>query len=225
VTTPARRRVFLTGAARGIGRAIATRFKQAGCELIVPGRAELDLSEPALVEAYLRSLDPSAEVLVNNAAQNPIVPISELRVDDWRRTYDVNVTAPLLFIRHFAPRMVTNAWGRIVNVSSAYSIVAREGRAAYSASKAALNALTRTAAIEFAPGGVLVNAICPGFVDTDLTRANNSEREIAALSAHVPLRRLATPEEIAEVVYFLASDANTYITGQTILADGGFSIR
>lgn len=220
-----RRRVFITGAARGIGQAIARRFAAAGFEVTSPGRAELDLTDPAKVEEYLQRRSPEADVLVNNAGQNAIQRIAELGVRDWRETYDVNTTAPFLLIRHFAPRMAAAGGGRIVNVSSSYSLVARRGRAAYSASKAALNALTRTAALEFAVSRVLVNAVCPGFVDTDLTRANNTPEQLDALRSGIPLDRLASPEEVAEAVFFLGSDANTYMTGQTIVVDGGFTIQ
>jgi 3-oxoacyl-[acyl-carrier protein] reductase len=119
--------------------------------------------------------------------------------------------------------MVQNKWGRIVNISSIYSIISRKGRAAYSASKAGLNGFTRTAALEYAGEGILVNSVCPGFVDTDLTRQNNTREQLAELTNHVPLRKLGSPDEIANFVYFLGSEQNQFITGQTIPIDGGFT--
>jgi 3-oxoacyl-[acyl-carrier protein] reductase len=124
-----------------------------------------------------------------------------------------------------APSMVSRGWGRIVNLSSIFSIVSRERRAAYSATKAAVNSLTRTAAIEFGPGGVLVNAVCPGYVETDMTTINNSPAEIEKIASSIPLRRFAKPAEIAKVVCYLCSESNSYITGQTIIADGGFTCQ
>ena len=115
--------------------------------------------------------------------------------------------------------------GATVNVSSCYSVVGRPGRAAYSASKAGLNGLTRVAALEYGERGVLVNSICPGFVATELTSRNNSPEQIEALRLQVPLRRLAQPPEIAEAVFFLGSRANAYINGQTIVVDGGFTVQ
>ncbi len=118
--------------------------------------------------------------------------------------------------------MKERRWGRIVNISSCYSLVSRVGRMAYTASKSGLNGLTQTAAIELAPFNVLVNAIGPGFVETDMTRQNNTPAQIAALVAQVPLGRMAQPEEIAAFVAFLVSDRNTYLTGQIIPIEGGF---
>lgn len=121
--------------------------------------------------------------------------------------------------------MAERGWGRIVNISSVYSLVSREKRSMYSTSKSALNGLTRALAVELGPRGVLANAICPGFVDTELTRQNNTPAEIAALCELVPLGRLAAVREIAEFAYYIGSEANTYITGQTLAIDGGFLCR
>ena len=107
-------------------------------------------------------------------------------------------------------------------VSSCYSFIAREGRVAYSSSKAGLNALVRSAALEFAAHGVLVNGVCPGFVLTDLTKENNNELEIKQLESQIPLGKLADPIEIARLITFLGLSTNSYITGQCVVIDGGF---
>ncbi len=135
---------------------------------------------------------------------------------------NVNLTAPFLLTQAVAPGMKARGWGRIVNISSCYSLVSRVGRMAYTASKSGLNGLTQSAAVELAPHNILVNAICPGFVETDMTRQNNNPAQIAALLAQVPMGRLAQPEEIATLVAFLVSERNTYLTGQCIPIDGGF---
>lgn len=220
------KRVFITGGSRGIGQAIARRFQQASYQVITPLRAELELSSIASIQAYLTERGPfRVDVLINNAGENRINLLDTLSVDEWQRIQTVNLIAPLLLIQHMAPYMAQQRWGRIVNISTIYSLLSRPGRAPYSASKAGLNALTRTAALEYAGGNILVNALCPGFVETDLTRQNNTPAQIEALCAQVPLGRLATPDEIAELVFFLGSEQNTYITGQTIIADGGFTIQ
>jgi 3-oxoacyl-[acyl-carrier protein] reductase len=137
----------------------------------------------------------------------------------------INLAAPLRLIQAVVPHMQQQKWGRILNVSSILSLVARERRSGYSMTKAALNALTRSAAVEFGPDGVLVNALCPGYVETALTRQNNTPAEIAALAASIPLNRLAQPDELARVAAFLCSEENSYLTGQMVVIDGGFTCK
>lgn len=220
-----RRTVLVTGASRGIGRAIADRFASAGCLVLTPARRELDLSVSSSVAEFLAGELPEIDVLINNAGENRVAPIESIDLADWERILATNLTAPLLLMQHLAPRMAARGWGRVVSVSSCYSFLARPGRASYGASKGALNALTRTAALEFGKGNVLVNAVAPGFVQTDMTSRNNSPEQIAGLASLTALGRLATPDEIAQLVYFLGSEQNTYITGQIVVSDGGFSCQ
>ena len=126
-------------------------------------------------------------------------------------------------IRGLLPAMRAKKYGRIVNISSVWSLVSKPRRFTYSTVKSGIIGMTRAAAVEAAPDGVLVNAVAPGFVNTELTRKNDSTAEIAAIAQTIPARRLAEPSEIAAVVAFLASGQNTYITGQTIAADGGYT--
>ncbi len=220
------RRALVTGASRGIGRAIASRYESAGYAVLAPTRAEMDLASPSSIRDYLDRLgDMPIDVLVNDAAENRIRTLSELSLEEWQRMQAINLTAAFLLIKHLGTRMAERKWGRIVNISSCYSLVSRAGRAGYTASKSGLNGLTMTAALELAHGNVLVNAVCPGFADTELTRQNNSPGQIEAICGQVPLGRMARPEEIAEVVFFLGSEVNTYATGQTFTVDGGFLIQ
>lgn len=219
------RTALVTGAARGIGRAIADGLRARGNIVLTPVRQELDLSSLESVQNWMAHMSRPVDILVNNAGENPIGPLDGVSPETWERALTVNLTAPLLLLQHCARSMRTAGWGRIVNISSCYSIATRAGRAPYGAAKAGLNSLTRSAALEFAPDGVLVNSVCPGFVETDLTRANNTPAQIAALAAQVPLGRLAQPEEIARLVTFLTSTENTYLTGQTIVIDGGFLLQ
>jgi 3-oxoacyl-[acyl-carrier protein] reductase len=218
----ASRKVLITGASRGIGRAIADLLRAEGYNVAAPGRDVLDLSSPASVQAWLRESNPSPDILVNNAGLNKIRPLEELPLEDWQAVLDINLTAPFLLTQAAARAMKKRRWGRIVNISSCYSIVSRAGRMAYSASKAGLNGLTRATAVELAPHNILVNAICPGFVETDMTIQNNNPAQLDALRAQVPLGRLANTAEIAAFVAFLVSERNTYLTGQVIPVDGGF---
>jgi 3-oxoacyl-[acyl-carrier protein] reductase len=216
------RTVLVTGAARGIGAAIADAFREAGDDVLAPPRSELDLADGDAVQAWAEAhAGDGIDVLVNNAGINPVSPLAELSPADWRRTLEVNLTAPFLLTRSLGAAMAERGWGRIVNIGSAYSLVSRAGRGAYTAAKHGLAGLTKTAAIELAEGGVLVNAVCPGFVGTDLTYQNNDEATIARLVSQIPVGRLAEPAEVAGLVGWLGSDHNRYVTGQVIAVDGG----
>ena len=219
------RTALVTGASRGIGSAIAAELAGAGWSILAPSRAELDLSVPESVEAYCAQLRAQGVVdaLINNAGINVLNLIADLRDDDWAAMLQINVTAPRKLLQAVIGGMASRHWGRIVNISSVFGVVSRARRAAYSATKAAINGLTRSAAIELGPDGIIVNAVYPGYVETDLTYINNSQAEIDAIKQTIPLRRLAAPREIARLVAFLCSDSNSYLTGQTIIADGGFT--
>ena len=137
----------------------------------------------------------------------------------------VNLTSARLLMQAVAPGMADRRWGRIVNISSIFSLVTKPRRAAYSATKGALNALTRAAAVEFGANGILVNAVCPGYIETDMTKQNNSRSDVAVICSTIPLGRLGRPSEIGRIVAFLCSDDASYITGQLIVADGGFTCQ
>ncbi len=222
------RRALVTGGARGLGRAIAARLASEGVEVVTPARAELDLAARESVQAWIADADARGalafDILVNNAGENFPRPIEEVEEHVLRRTFEVNFFSAFALTAAILPAMRARGGGRVVNVSSVYAQRTRPGRSVYGATKAALESLTRTAAVEAAPHGVLVNAVAPGFVETELTRQNNGPEALAALSARIPVGRLAAPPEIAEVVAFLASERNTYLTGHTLVVDGGFSL-
>ncbi|HSY18722.1 MAG TPA: SDR family oxidoreductase [Candidatus Acidoferrales bacterium] len=221
---PKNRTVLLTGGSRGIGAAIAAELTAHGNRVIAPTRAELDLGDPVSIDAFLaRHRELPVDVLVNNAGINFLRSVSELDTATWQAMLQTNLTAALRLIQAYAPGMAARNWGRILNISTIFSLVTRERRAAYSMTKAALNALTRSTAVEFGPSGVLANALAPGYVDTALTRQNNSPEAIAAITSSIPLRRMAQAGELAKVAAFLVSEDNTYITGQAVVMDGGFT--
>lgn len=222
------RRALVTGGARGLGRAIAVRLAAEGVEVVTPTRAELDLAARESVQAWIADADTRGaltfDILVINAGENFPRPIEEVEDDVLRRTFEVNFFSAFALTAAILPAMRARGGGRVVNVSSVYAQRTRPGRSVYGATKAALESLTRTAAVEAAPHGVLVNAVAPGFVETELTRQNNGPEALAALAARIPVGRLAAPPEIAEIVAFLASERNTYLTGHTLVVDGGFSL-
>ena len=219
MTTPV---ALVTGGSRGIGAAIAEVLTDASWQVLAPTRSELDLSDSDSIEEFLVD-SPKVFGLVLNAGINEPAEIADIDDATWQRTLDTNTASAFRLVRALAPQMAETGGGRIVAVSSAYAGRARMGRAAYGASKAALEALVRSTAVEFASSGVLANAIAPGFVDTELTRVNNDASAISALLERVPVGRLAKPAEVASAVSFLLSPSNTYITGQTIAVDGGWS--
>jgi 3-oxoacyl-[acyl-carrier protein] reductase len=219
------RRALVTGGSRGIGRAIVAELKQRGMEVFAPGRSELDLANPESIKAFIKARSESGvDILVNNAGINHIRSLAKLDSPAWKEMLQVNLTAPLELIQGFSPGMRAKRWGRIVNISSVFSLVTRENRTAYSATKSGLNGLTRACAVELAADDVLVNAVCPGYVETEMTRRNNAPAELSAIAGTIPIRRLAQPDEIARVVGFLCSEENTYCTGQMLVVDGGFTL-
>jgi len=214
---------LITGASRGIGKAIAELFTKYGAKVIAPTRKEMDLTSSASIAAYLDNLDQPIDILINNAGINilgDIETISEQELDD---TLQVNLCAPLLIIKKVVPQMIKRKSGKIINISSIWGQVTKPKRLAYSITKSGVNAMTRSLAVELAPHNILVNAVAPGYINTELTQKNNSSAEIEKIKQTVPLKRLGETGEIAEAVFFLASERNSYITGQTIVVDGGFT--
>lgn len=214
--------VLVTGAARGIGAAIASALSAAGASVLMPSRAEMDLSNMKSIEKYIASIDGPIDVLVNNAGINILSSLEELGQEVLEDTMQVNLMAPIFLTKLVAEKMRANHYGRIVNISSIWSVVAKERRLAYAASKSAMNGVTRTLAIELGRYGILVNSIAPGYVNTELTSQNNSPEQIQSIRERIPLERLAEPSEIAAVAAFLCSSQNSYMTGQVLVVDGGY---
>lgn len=226
----------VTGATRGIGRAIAVHLRERGARVIGTGTGLT--KEHAHLDSYLRAdfsrrediefcaarvREIAPDILINNAGINRIGPFQEIRFEDFTRIQTVNVVAPLLLCQAALAGMQRRGWGRIVNIGSIWGKVSREYRASYSASKFALDGLTVALALEYAPHGVLANCVAPGATDTELTRSVLTPQQVAELVASVPAKRMARVEEIARFVAWLASADNTYITGQNIAIDGGFT--
>ena len=228
------RLALVTGGTRGIGAAIADRLAVDGARVIITSRTAhqaaahrhmaVDFSDRAAVDAFAASVRTEPiDILVNNAGINRIAPFSELPAADFDEILDVNLRAAYTCCRAVVTGMRERRWGRIINVSSVFGVVSKEGRAPYSASKFALDGMTAALAAEVAVDGVLANCVAPGFVETDLTRRSLGEEGMRARAERVPIRRLAQPAEIAALAAWLAGPENTYISGQTIVIDGGFT--
>jgi 3-oxoacyl-[acyl-carrier protein] reductase len=216
---------LITGASKGIGKEIAELFKFSGAKVLTPSHSELDLASNSSVESYASSLTGEIDILVNNAGINLLAGLDELDQEVLKKTLQINLVAPLILTKLLAERMKSNRYGRIVNISSIWSVVAKEGRLAYTASKSALNGATRTLAVELGEHGILVNTIAPGYVNTELTSQNNSSEQLRLIRNNIPLKRLAEPNEIAQIAAFLCSEKNSYMTGQVLVADGGYVCR
>lgn len=228
--------VLITGATRGIGRSVALEFQRHNYHVIGLGskpQSKLDYldeyiscdftdnTQIDLMCVQLSSMN--VDVLVNNAGINYINNFCSIPLNEFQAVQQVNVVAPFRLCQAVLPQMAERRYGRIVNISSVWGKISKTGRASYSASKFAIDGITVAAANEYAGQGVLVNSVAPGFIDTEMTRKNLGTTGIAAMLASVPINRLATPAEIAKFVYWLGSEENTYISGQNIAIDGGFT--
>jgi NAD(P)-dependent dehydrogenase (short-subunit alcohol dehydrogenase family) len=228
--------VVVTGGTRGIGCAIAHVFKQANAEVLITGTHrppegvrddEFYAVDFACQEsthefvAFLSRKQP--DILINNAGINVIDSFEDIHEDDFNRIHHVNVVAPFLFCRAVIPGMRAKGWGRIVNVSSIFGKISKSGRASYSTSKFALDGMTAALASEVAAYGILANCVAPGFIETDLTRQTLGEEKMREMAQQIPMGRLGKAEEIARFVHWLSSEQNTYLSGQNIAVDGGFT--
>jgi 3-oxoacyl-[acyl-carrier protein] reductase len=215
--------VLVLGGSGAIGTAIRDRFTSAGHRVIATSTQDLDLSDPRSIKEWSTKPRPSIGTLLHAAGRNFPAPFTEMTTAEIERVFDVNVLGFLEVLRMVSDELIDNR-GRIVLVSSIFGFLSRHSRLAYAMSKHALIGVMRTLAIEYAPKGVLVNAVSPGYIETPLTRQNNDVVTIDRLRRAVPVGRLGTAEEVAEAVYFLGSDRNTYINGHDLVVDGGFSI-
>jgi NAD(P)-dependent dehydrogenase (short-subunit alcohol dehydrogenase family) len=226
----------VTGGTRGIGRAIVERLLKDGAKVVATGRqAAGDVPKSARyesvdceivdqVEAFsdkLAELKP--DILINNAGINKNLPFAEIDPALFARIQQVNVHAPFRFSQAVLAGMRAKKWGRIIGISSIFGMISKEHRGSYSASKFALDGMMTALAAEVAADGILVNCVAPGFTETDMTRIALGEKGIAELVARVPIRRMAQPAEIAAFTAWLAGPENTYISGQIIAIDGGFT--
>lgn len=232
---------MVTGGSRGIGRAIAGALAAAGAKVAVIGRdlaraeqaaAEIgagakgfacDVADEAQVNACVEAVEKALgpiEVLVNNAGLTKDNVLVRLSDGDWDAVLDANLKGAFHTMRAVCRGMMKRRSGRVINITSVVGLVGNRGQANYAASKAGLIGLTKSIAKELASRNVLVNAVAPGYIQTDLTSGLGQEAR-DALSAQIPLGRLGTPEDLAPVVLFLASEGASYITGQVLVVDGG----
>ena len=238
---------LITGATRGIGKSVADCMKKDGANLILTGTKkeevnklnaqiaekginnvvyyQVDFADCKSMDLFLARLNEydKIDICINNAGVNIVNDFLDTKLDDFSKLVDINVNAPYKILKVVAPKMISNQYGKIVNIASIWSVITRHGRSMYTASKSALVGLTKTLSIELASKNVLVNAVSPGFTATELTNTTNSIEQLQKIKKNIPLRRMAEPIEIAHVIAFLSSELNSYITGQNIIVDGGYT--
>lgn len=235
---------LVTGASRGIGQAIAEALSRAGFAVVgtatrpegvaaidarfaaegLNGRgAVYDASQAGSAEALIAHLEAADElpmVLVNNAGISRDGLLLRMKPEDWEQTLSINLTAAIRLSKLCLKRMLKDRAGRIINISSVIGSIGNAGQTPYSAAKAGLEGFSRALARELAGRNITVNSVAPGFIETDMTAAMTPEAR-TTMSQQIPLERLGTAEDIANVVTFLASDRAAYITGQVLVVDGG----
>ncbi len=231
---------LVTGSTRGIGKEIARTLIACGAKVAVVGRDQAkaeavaeelgeargfacDVSDPASVTMLVQTVEDafgSLDILVNNAGLTRDNLMLRMKDDDWDAVLNANLRGAFVAIRAAQRGMLKRRSGRIINISSVVGLMGNKGQANYSASKAGLIGLTKAAAKELASRGITVNAVCPGFIETDMTAAMTPEAR-TAITSQIPLERLGAPADIAAMVAFLASPQAAYITGQVLVVDGG----
>jgi len=231
---------LVTGGTRGIGKSIALYLHDHGAKVFITGRDEFPSSELKILNylkvdffdrqktsSFIKKVTtiPNLSILINCAGINIVNSLEKVSLKDFDQIHEVNTRTPYILMQAAAQNMINGKRsGKILNIASIWASHTKGGRSAYCSSKSAILGMTRAASIDFAAKGILVNALSPGFICTDLTERTLGVEGIKEMESLVPLKRLGKPEEIAEAAAFLVGPHNTYITGQNIIVDGGFTI-
>mgnify|MGYP001334126507 CR=1 FL=1 len=236
--------VLITGATRGIGEKCAQLFENEGAQLILTGTNPddikrlnkkfsnsnreyfcLNLNLDSSINEFISRIDKySIDVLINNAGINILDKFVDVKENDYFSMLQVNLNGAFKLGQFCAKKMINSKYGRIINICSIWSKITRSKRSVYTITKNALHGMTQTMAVELGPDNILVNSVSPGFTLTELTKNTNTKEEISLIEQKIPMKRMANPEEIGNLILFLSSQKNSYITGQNIVIDGGYTI-
>ena len=236
--------VFVSGASRGIGQSILKLFSSKGFPVIGTSTSDegvktidgilsessadgfgikLDLSEKKSIENLfdtLKDKDVNPEIVINNAGVTRDNIFLRMKDEEWNEVIQVHLSSVFSLLKFFSKKMVKNRSGRIINISSTSAAIGNKGQANYAAAKSGLEAFSRSLARELAPRNITVNCVAPGFIETDMIKSMD-EDTLKLMSDQIPLGRLGSSQEVAELIYFLSSEEANYITGQTIHINGG----
>ena len=231
--------ILISGTSSGIGKYLAVKLSQNNTVIgFSRGKSNiknknyyhhrLDINKNKKLETLIKNImtkHKKIDILINNAGINKINEVNRINNNDWDEINKVNLRAPYLMTKLVSKIMIKQKKGYIINISSIFGVISKEKRAAYSASKSGLIGLTKASAIDLAKYNILVNSVSPGFVETELTKKILSIKDKVLLKKNVPLKRFAKKEEVTNLLFFLCSKYNTYITGQNIIIDGGFTLK
>lgn len=235
--------VLITGASRGIGREMVKKFSETGYRVAFTYNNSAEAAEYLAKETGAISIRADSSVeedvisavkiakdslgridcLINNAGISSFSLFTDISLAEWHRVFSVNLNGAFLYSREVMRDMISRHTGRIINISSMWGITGASCEVAYSASKSALNGMTKALAKELGPSGITVNAIAPGLIDTEMNSAL-SEEDIQAIIEETPMMRIGTPSDVAALALFLAGDSASFITGEVISVNGGFVI-
>lgn len=217
---------LVTGGSRGIGKAIVDKLTESGAVVTYTSTNELDFSDDKSVKNYIDKIkDIDFDILINNAGICINNSIEDISYEDFDKVQKVNLYGPFKITQAVCRNMKKKGYGRIVNISSIKGTGSSERRLSYTTSKSGLNGMTRTMAMDLAKDGILVNTISPGFTNTELTDSMLTQFDKDYLTERIPMNRFGEVEDIANLVNFFVSDLNTYVTGQDIIIDGGYSVN
>ena len=235
--------VLISGGTRGIGKKLVETFLTVGAKVIFTGTKKKlikndnkrkiyfklnleNIDDIELLNNFLQEKNHNIDILINNAGINYIRKFYDYSNFDIEKIINVNLKNQIILSRYVSKQMIKSKkkYSKIINISSIWSLKSKKQRSLYSISKNGLNGLTKSLAIDLAHHGILVNSVSPGFTKTSLTFKTNSKKDIDKIINEIPLRRMANTKDISNLIIFLASDYNEYITGQNIVIDGGFTI-